>query len=82
VRLSTLGPGTSFGEMVLLGQPRSQRLGGRGDYRRRLLGALGAPLRCTGGDRTAHPMRVLDNIARDLSVRLRDLNVLIASLAA
>ena len=80
-RLSTLGPGTSFGEMVLLGhRARSASVVADTDVACWVLSARRFDALVATAPHIR--MQVLDNIARDLSVRLRDLNVLIASLAA
>ena len=80
-RLSTLGPGTSFGEMMLLGhRARSASVFADTDVECLVLSAR--RFDALVADAPHIRLQVLENIARDLSLRLRDLNVLIASLAA
>ena len=80
-RLSTLGAGASFGELVLLGhRTRSASVYADSEVACWVLSARRLDALSEGAPGIR--LRVLENMARDLSVRLRDLNGLIAALAA
>jgi len=80
-RLSTLGAGACFGEMLLLGhRTRSATVFADSDVSCWVLSARRFEALAAGAPDIK--VRVLENIARDMSVRLRNLNALISALAS
>ena len=80
-RLSTLGAGASFGEMLLLGyRTRSASVFADSDVACWVLSAN--RFNALASAAPDIKMQVLENIARDLSLRLRNLNAVVAALAS
>jgi glutaminase len=80
-RLSTLGAGACFGEMLLLGhRTRSASVFADSDVSCWVLSARRFEALAAGAPDIK--VRVLENIARDMSTRLRNLNALISALAS
>lgn len=79
-RISTLGPGMNFGEMVLLGQTtRSASVHADSVVECRILEA--ADLNRLAEAQPSLKIRLLENLARDLSNKLRPTTQLVAALA-